>query len=293
MPFRWRVWTIKLQKTTTAGTLLQKASYQNLFTWDTTVTPMPLGPAPYLCWAAQAGPGWQATSQWPAALASWRLCLPTVSIGPRCAREHSSSTGIPQNNHTSASTHAWGGGFHVNPCYGQNDIHVVKQMLVPLWHSANEHMRSEMDSCWGYSNKNSMTLCSLRGSNLLLPPGPPRVPEEAGRSFPGAEASEVLPHYLGATSNPRGREEPPLPSVFLLAGSKQCFCKDYTETVLTTDRVSPNMSSKFGLRNHLLGKRGLQMFGEVWVFFSVCLFVFLSLEWLSYLVLPWYAFRAQ
>lgn len=69
-----------------------------------------------------------------------------------------------------------------------------------------------MDSCWGYSYKNSMTLRSLHGSNLLPPPGPPRVPEEAGRSFPGAEASEVLPHYLGATSNPGGREELPRPS---------------------------------------------------------------------------------
>lgn len=118
----------------------------------------------------------------------------TIPVGPRCAREHGGGTGIPENKSPSAKngTHGWGGGFSVNHHCGQDATHMVKQIPVPLWHSPNEHIRSKRDSCRGYNYKNSMTSCSLRGSNLPPPPGPPRAAEEECRVFPGVGVSEAL-----------------------------------------------------------------------------------------------------
>lgn len=80
----------------------------------------------------------------------------------------------------------------MNHHYGQDATHVVKQTPVPLWPSPNEHIRSKGHSCWGYSYKNNLTLCSLHGSNLPLPPDPPRAPEGEGRVFPGVGVMKVL-----------------------------------------------------------------------------------------------------
>lgn len=136
----------------------------------------------------------------------------TVPVGPRCAREHGGGTGIPRNKCPSAKngTCGWGGGFRVNPHYGQDATHTVRKIPVPLWHSPNEHVWSKKDSCWGYNHKNSTTICLLRVLNLPPPPGSPRVLKKKAGCFlewglvrPWPPASSLGPwrHRFGVMSN--------------------------------------------------------------------------------------------
>lgn len=182
-----------LQKNQYCGNMSAKSLIQDIkiYSPGTRLYPTALGPVPHLSWALQAGPGCQATSQQAATLAGWWPCLAPLAPDAPGSREVAQASLETNSSLPRTALMAGEEGFHINHHYDQNATHVLKQIPVPLWHSPNEHIRLKRDSCWGYKYKNSMTLCSLCGSNLPPPPGPPKAPEEESRVFPGTGVSEA------------------------------------------------------------------------------------------------------
>lgn len=181
-----------LQKTSTVGTPLQKCSSKTSryillgyhyapHPWDLSLTSagqssLVQAARPHLSGQQHLQAGCHACPHWP------QMCQ-----GAGRWHMHPSNQ-IP----LCQEWHFWLGRGFTLTITDQNATHVVKQIPVPLRHCPNECIRSKRDSCWGYKYKNSMTLCSLRGSNLPPPPGPPGAPEEEGRVFSGTGVSEVL-----------------------------------------------------------------------------------------------------